>query len=92
MPPQYSSRLRRPSPKNPNEIRHYRLKSGYTQRQVGCLVGVRPSTVSAWERGMSCPSARVLLRLAKELDTLAEGLYPHFYNDRRREPREVPAA
>lgn len=89
MPPQYSSRLRRASARNPNQIRHYRLKSGYTQREVACMVSVRPATVSAWERGMSCPTARVLLRLAKRLNTLAEGLYPSFYNDNRREPHEV---
>src|SRR6185295_6583509 len=76
MRPQYSSRLRRIRPKVHNEIRRYRLQLGITQRELARQVGVRLSTVSDWERGITCPSAPMLLRLAKLLSTLAEGLYP----------------
>ena len=79
MPPQHSSRLCRVPPKSPNTIRKYRLKLGLTQRQVAQLVRVRPSTVSEWERGLTCPAAKPLLRLAKALSTLSEALYPQFY-------------
>jgi len=60
-------------------IRKYRLGLGLTQREVAALLGMRASTVSVWERGLTCPSAAQLLRLAKILNTLAEALYPQFY-------------
>src|SRR5262245_21300086 len=79
MRPQYSSRLRRLRPKVHNEIRRYRLQLGLTQRELAWRLDVRLSTFSSWERGMTCPSSRLLLQLAKLLSTLAEALYPDFY-------------
>ena len=79
MRPQYSSRLRRLRPKVHNEIRRYRLQLGITQRELARQLGVRLSTFSDWERGMTCPSVPMLFKLAKQLSTLAEGLYPEFY-------------
>ena len=79
MPPQYSSRLRRIPPKVPNHIRRYRLQLGLTQREIARKLGVRLSTVSSWERGLTCPAVKPLFRLAKILNTLAEALYPQFY-------------
>ena len=79
MKPQYSSRLRRIRPKVQNEIRRYRLQLGVTQRELARRCGVRLSTFSDWERGITCPSVPMVLRLAKILSTLAEGLYPEFY-------------
>jgi transcriptional regulator with XRE-family HTH domain len=89
MPPQHSTRLRRIRSKVPNTIRKYRLGLGLTQREVAEMVGIRPATVSEWERGVTCPSVALLLRLAKILDTLAEALYPQFYL--RRESEGVAA-
>jgi transcriptional regulator with XRE-family HTH domain len=79
MRPQYSSRLRRLRPKVHNEIRRYRLQLGITQRELARQVGVRLSTFSSWERGLTCPSVPMLFKLAKLLSTLAESLYPEFY-------------
>ncbi|MEO7867226.1 MAG: helix-turn-helix transcriptional regulator [Candidatus Eisenbacteria bacterium] len=79
MPPQHSTRFHRVAPKVPNTIRKYRLQLSLTQRELATLLGIRPSTISQWERGLTCPSARLLLRLAKALSTLAESLYPQFY-------------
>ena len=79
MPPQYSTRLRRTPSKLPNSIRKYRLSLGLTQREVAEQIGTRAATVSEWERGLTCPSSALLLRLAKVLNTLAEALYPQFY-------------
>ena len=90
MPPQYSSRLRRTPVKVPNMIRKYRLGLGLTQREVATLLGIQASTVSAWERGLTCPSMALLLRLAKTLNTLAEALYPQFYL--RHETKALAAA
>lgn len=89
MPPQHSSRFHRASPKAPNTIRKYRLQLGLTQRELAKLVGTRPATISEWERGLTFPSAELVLRLAKVLNTLAEALYPQFYL--RREHQAVIA-
>ena len=83
MKPQYSSRLRRIRPKVHNEIRRYRLQLGITQRELARQVGVRLSTFSDWERGITCPSVPMVFKLAKLLSTLAEGLYPEFYQAQR---------
>jgi len=83
MKPQYSTRLRRIRPKVNNEIRRYRLQLGVTQRELARTCGVRLSTFSSWERGMTCPSVPMVLKLAKLLSTLAEGLYPDFYRAER---------
>ena len=85
MPPQYSARLHKTRPKVPNTIRSYRLGVGLTQRQVAALVGIRAATISEWERGLACPTAAPLLRLAKAIDTTAEALYPQFYAHRDQE-------
>lgn len=79
MPPQHCLRLRRVPPRLPNQIRTYRLGLGLTQLEVARRLGIRLATFSSWERGLSCPTGPMLLRLAKVLDTLAEALYPQFY-------------
>ena len=92
MKPQYSSRLRRIRPKVRNEIRRYRLQLGITQREIAWKCGVRLSTFSSWERGITCPSSELLLRLAKILNTLAEGLYPEFYRVQKEKQVTAEAA
>lgn len=89
MPLQRSPRFPRVPPKTPNEIRAYRLRLNLTQRDVAALLGIRPSTVSTWERGLACPTGPALLRLAKALNTLAEALYPQFYLPRGKETPTV---
>ena len=86
MPPQYSSRLQRVPPKFRNQIRNYRLKVGLTQLEGARRLGIRLATFSSWERGQTCPTGPMLLRLAKELNTLAEALYPQFYMARASYP------
>jgi transcriptional regulator with XRE-family HTH domain len=90
MSPQFSSRLRRIRPRVANEIRRYRLQAGLTQRQLARQLGIRLSTYTSWERGNTCPSLPNIFKLAKQLDTLAEGLYPEFY--RRREEPQLTAS
>ena len=90
MPPQHSSRFHRTPPKVPNAIRRYRLQLGLTQRELAGLVGIRPATISEWERGLTCPSVAPVLRLAKVLNTLAEALYPQFYHRRGEEVVTTP--
>lgn len=91
MKPQYSTRLRRIRPKVRNEIRRYRLQLGVTQRELARQCGVRLSTYSSWERGMTCPAVPMVFKLAKLLSTLAEGLYPEFYLVQREKEVTAPA-
>lgn len=79
MPPQHTSRPPRGPIRYRNQIRRYRLQAGLTQHELAALIAVRSSTVSEWERGATCPSAALVLKLAKALGTLAEALYPQFY-------------
>ena len=79
MPVQHTPRSSRHSPKFPNRIREYRLKSGLTQLKLAELLGRGRDAVSAWERGLSLPSVPRLMRMAKILGTLAESLYSTFY-------------
>lgn len=76
---QYTERSTKPHPRHPNRIRHYRLQARLSQRQLGASLGRGRTAVSCWERGLSCPPAPVLLRLAKRLDTLVESLYYDIY-------------
>ena len=85
MRPQYSSRLRRITPKVHNEIRRYRLQLGLTQSEAAKQLGVTPSTFSAWECGKKWPSRQRMLDLAIVLSTMVEGLYPEqFFGKKRR--------
>lgn len=79
MAPQHTPRLSRLRARFPNQIRNYRLKAGLSQAGLGALVGVGKNTVSAWERGLTCPVAPCLMKLAKTLGTLSEAFYPEFY-------------
>ena len=92
MPPQYSSRLRKVPIRLANQIRKYRLGLGLTQLEVARSLGIRSATLSSWERGLTCPTGPMLLRLAKVLNTLAEALYPQFYLTREQHLPLAPTA
>lgn len=83
MPPQFSSRPPKRDPRVPNRIRVYRLQANLSQGEVAQAVGTTRSAVSAWEVGKSCPTLPVLFRLAKELHTFVEALYPGLYEAAR---------
>lgn len=90
MRPQYTSRSRRVPQRIDNQLRRYRLRAAVTQRLLAKRLKVRVSTYSSWERGLTCPSTRLLLRLAKYLGTLAEGLYPELYFRLREDEGDKP--
>jgi len=83
MSPQRSSRPSKFPPKVENRIRSYRLKATLSQEDVARLVGTTRSAVSAWEVGKSCPTAPLLFRLARVLNTFVEALYPGLYEAAR---------
>ena len=84
-------RLVSSTPKTRTEIRRYRLQLGLTQAQLAQQLGIRAETISQWERGITCPAAQPLLRLAKTLGTLAEALYPDYYRVHDHQERSVAA-
>jgi transcriptional regulator with XRE-family HTH domain len=84
-------RLKKPA-RFPNRIREYRLKAGITQRELGALLGLGRSVVSAWERGRILPTLPNVFRLAKALDTLAESLYLGLYMNASRAKITTDAA
>ncbi len=60
----------------PNCLWKYRKVSGYTQRQVALILGVRNTgMISRWENGSRLPSPVNILRLAALYGTLADALY-----------------
>jgi transcriptional regulator with XRE-family HTH domain len=81
MPPQFSPRFSRAQSRSHNQIRRYRLALGLTQRDVATHLKIEPSTFSSWERGLTCPPGKYLLRLAKALSTMSEALYPETYRE-----------
>jgi DNA-binding XRE family transcriptional regulator len=90
MRPQITPRQCRKPARFPNAIREYRLKAGLTQKRLAELVGRARSIISIWERGRRLPNLPDTFRLARALDTLAEGLYTSLYlpNRRKEEPSD----
>lgn len=64
----------------PVQIRK-RLKM--TQRQASALLGVRPQTVSEWERGVSMPSVLMLPRIVEVYQCTADEVIIAFRNIHR---------
>jgi len=48
---------------------------GYSQREAAKLIGVSPSRLSQWERGLKMPSVKNLLKLSILYHTLPDELY-----------------
>lgn len=56
------------------QIKKYRIKCGYTQEQLGQLIGVTTQAVSKWERG-GLPDADTLPRIAQSLGVSIDALF-----------------
>ncbi len=60
----------------PNSLRRFRKMSGYTQKQVALLLGVKSTgMISRWEQGSRFPSPVNIFRLAALYHTMADALY-----------------
>ena len=79
MTPQCTPRFSKVPRKYANAIRSYRIARGLAQKDIAASLGVARHTISAWERGLSCPTPPILMRLARELSTLSEHLYPEYF-------------
>lgn len=56
-------------------IKTLREKAGFTQQQLGEMLGVRQSTVAMWETGGSSPRTDKLPELARILGCMIDELY-----------------
>ncbi len=56
------------------QIQSLRKLKGYTQNQLGELVGVTFQAVSKWERGETLPDIGTLVNLAEVLETTVDNL------------------
>ncbi|WP_363316578.1 helix-turn-helix transcriptional regulator [Brevibacterium sp.] len=57
-------------------VRTLRKAAGLTQAQLGAQVGVSRQTIVAVEKGDYAPSVYLALRIARELATTVEQLFP----------------
>lgn len=60
----------------PNRLRERRLEAGLAQDDLAQKVGVRVTTISRVERGVSLPSFGLARALASELNTSVDELFP----------------
>lgn len=47
------------------KVKAARLRAGLTQLELSAKLGVTPTTISKWERGVSVPLPRYLRKLAQ---------------------------
>lgn len=57
-----------------NKIKAYREKQGFTQEELGNLLGVGRAAVAQWERGVNLPKPKTLLNLANIFNCSIEDL------------------
>lgn len=63
-----------------NKLRRCRRLSGYKQREVAKLLGLKSSArLARWEKGKSFPSVPNLLKLSALYSTLANDFYFELY-------------
>ena len=55
-------------------IKKYRMASGYTQSDIAILLSVSPQAVSRWETGRGYPDTALLLKLAEILGITVDEL------------------
>ena len=60
---------------NGYRLKKHRKMMGYSIREAAKLIGVSPSRLSQWERGLKMPSVKNLLKLAILYHTLPDELY-----------------
>lgn len=58
-----------------------RKKKGYTQSELGTLVGVTQQQIAKYEAGLSTPSKRVMMLIAQHLDLTPYETWEMFYSE-----------
>ena len=60
----------------PNQLRRYRKKAGFTQKQVAKLIGHKTAGhISRYENGIKMPSLATALKICSALGTLVEVVF-----------------
>lgn len=60
----------------PNRLKRFRETAGYSQKKVSSLLGFGDTSIlSRWERGITSPNIKQLLRLAHLYNALPHDLY-----------------
>ena len=59
-----------------NNIKHARVRKGMSQAQLALALGVKENTVWRWENNKSTPSARIIVDIARILDSTPAELLP----------------
>mgnify|MGYP003305053708 FL=1 len=60
-----------------DNIKRFRIASGYTQSDLAILLSVSPQAVSRWENGQAFPDITFLPLLAKYLNVSIDELMGH---------------
>ena len=58
-----------------SNIKHYRLKAGYTQEQLAEKVGVTRQTINAIEKGDYNPTIKLCISICRELGKTLDELF-----------------
>jgi transcriptional regulator with XRE-family HTH domain len=66
-----------------------RKRLGLSQEALAEATGLHPTYISLIERGLRCPSARVILSLAEGLDTKASSLMSSIERELAKPPAKV---
>lgn len=66
----------------PNRVKEYREYHGMTQRELARRCGTGHATISEIENGARLPNVVLAIRIAKALQTTAEGLFWNKEEDR----------
>lgn len=46
-------------------LKSLRLKHQFTIKNLALLINVNPKTISSWEKGKTCPSSIMLIKIVK---------------------------
>jgi transcriptional regulator with XRE-family HTH domain len=66
----------------PNTLKGHRRLLEYTQEETAFAMGFQSAErISRWEKGVSMPSYKNIIKLCILFDTTSEKLYPHLRND-----------
>lgn len=76
---QFTHRLSSKTARFPNRIRYFRVRAGFSQRQLGTRMHRGRDVISAWERGLYLPSMRNVFRLSRTFSVSVEQLFSSFY-------------
>jgi len=58
------------------KLKKFRNDKGFTQKELGDLIGVQNNSISAYERGAASLGQDILFKLARHLDVSVDDFFP----------------